>query len=170
MTNDTALVDRIAQAAGDPSSFVARLDGESVSRWIARAVLHVLRDVVGAPTTQIERDAVAGPWFPALASADGEVYDGVAAAVEDLGEDHDGEMTVAIVRRTAAPTHDDRYNATRLPGSYQDGDVAHCDEDSWLIDPDDASVGAEAHFAQARAMTGGLNLAAALLEMPEDSR
>lgn len=35
--------DRVAQACGDPGSIVARQDGESLSRWSARAVMELAR-------------------------------------------------------------------------------------------------------------------------------
>ena len=46
---DNAVVDRIAQAIGDPGSFLPRGDNyqETITRWSTRAVLTVLRDLAG---------------------------------------------------------------------------------------------------------------------------
>lgn len=91
-----------------------------------------------------------GPW-QAVISSGGDAYDGVRTALIELGEE--GEVDISVRRGTAAP--DDAY----LPGSHHTGDVAYELENVYLVDPDDASVGAEARFAQAQAMAAGLNAA-----------
>lgn len=103
---------------------------------------------------------LAGPWLAVLADRDGFVYDSFADAVEQLGEEHDEEMTVSVVRGTAMPSEKlDGDDIPRMTGSYSCGDVAHTFDDVWLVDPDDATIGAEARLTQAQAMAAGLNAA-----------
>lgn len=101
-----------------------------------------------------------GPWVAVLADDDGAVYATFDDALTELGEDWDSEMTIRVVRGTALPIESPTDEALRLPGSYQTGDVALDMDDVWLVDPDDASIGAEARYLQAQAMADGLNAAA----------
>lgn len=80
------LLDRIAQATGDPGSLVKRRPDEPTSRWAARAVLHTLADVIGMPDTEIGRAAVAGPWLATLSANGGEVYASVPERVSFVHE------------------------------------------------------------------------------------
>lgn len=96
-----------------------------------------------------------------LAARDGWVFESFEAALAELGEDHDEEMTIRVARGTALPAElvDPEHDVPRLPGSYSCGDVAIDLDDVWLVDPDDASIGAEARYIQAQAMAAGLNAA-----------
>lgn len=97
-------------------------------------------------------DQKSDKWVAVLADMNGFTYATVAEAIEALGEEDEVEIRVEIriVRGTAAP------HEGRLPGSYQSGDLA-AETYSYLVDPDDASVGAEVRYAQAQAMAAGLN-------------
>ncbi len=97
-------------------------------------------------------DHLRGPWQAVLAECHGDVYASVAEAIHELGEDFDEELTVSVVRGTAAPTHD------QMPGSWRSADRIF-ELEVWLVDPDDEGCGAEARFAQAQAMAAGLNAA-----------
>jgi hypothetical protein len=98
-----------------------------------------------------------GPWVAVLADRHGFAYESFAEALEDLGAEHDEEMRISVRRGTAAPIW--RYGNLRNPGSYSSGDLAYELDDVLLIEPDDASIGAEARYAQAQAMAAGLNAA-----------
>lgn len=101
-----------------------------------------------------------GPWLAVLADHDGYVFESFAAAVEELGEEHDETRTICVVRGSALPCEKvDADDIPRMTGSYSSGDVAYELDDVWLVDPDDASVGAEARYVQAQAMAAGLNAA-----------
>jgi hypothetical protein len=97
-----------------------------------------------------------GPWVAVLTDRSGFVYESVAVAVEDLGEDYDEEVEISVRRGSAAPA--DRFGNLRTPGSYSTGDLAY-ETEAYLVDPGDASVGAEARYVQAQAMAAGLNAA-----------
>lgn len=97
-------------------------------------------------------DYLRGPWTAVISNA-GDAYDSVRTALIELGMD--GEVDISVRRGTAAP--DDGY----LPGSYASGDVAYELNDVYLSADGDASVAAEARFAQAQAMAAGLNAAGA---------
>ncbi len=166
------LVDRIAQAIGDPNSIVKRrLDAagapaESMTRWGTRAVLAVLAEDLRLPTDPDDRDALAGPWCAVLSEHDGFVYSNYASALEDHGEGSAEEFAVTIARDSAlplpVPNGDD--DELRMPGTYKTGDVAHELDDLYLTDPGDPSTAAGDRLVQARAMAAGLNLAAAIAE------
>lgn len=166
------LADQIAQAIGDPGSIVGRKLGpswepgedgyaeveETVVRWGVRAVRATLAAEFAAPASHENPAAIAGPWRAVLADIDDRtVYDSVEAARAELG--YDGEVMVAVVRGTAMP----QEIAGRLyrPGVYDAGDLAY-EVDGYVVDAD-ASLGAAARYAQARAMAAGLNLAADIL-------
>lgn len=107
-------------------------------------------------------DHLSGPWLAVLTDSDGFVYSDFEVALEELGEEHDDEMTIAVVRGTALPIEQDpgvEGSVLRMPGSYSCGDKVFKLDDVWLVDPDDDSVGAEARYAQAQAMAAGLNAA-----------
>lgn len=104
---------------------------------------------------------IRGPWLAVLTDSHGFVYSNFDVALEELGEDHDDEMTIAVVRGTALPVEQDPGDGSvlRMPGSYSTGDMVFELDDVWLVDPDDNSVGAAARYAQAQAMAAGLNAA-----------
>lgn len=106
---------------------------------------------------QLRTDALRGPWQAVLSDRYGFVYTDADDARENA-EDEDEELTVSVVRGTAAPA--DRGGCRmRLPGSNQCGDEAYAIEA--FLDDDDPSVGAEVRLIQAQAMAAGLNAAAA---------
>ena len=170
------LVDRIAQAIGDPSSIVRRrfdADGdpiETVTRWGASAVLAVLAEDLRLPTAPAELEALTGPWQAVLSEHYGYVYGSYERALQRDGADSSEEYAVTVARRSALPVpvvaaEDD---ALRMPGSYRVGDVAHEQDDLYLVDTDDPTTAVAARLVQARAMAAGLNIAAAIAASEKD--
>jgi hypothetical protein len=108
-------------------------------------------------TNDSRAGALAGPWRAVLADLNGDVYASVAAAPEGV-EDQDEPVTISVVRGTALPV--DRGGDLCAPGTYHSGDVAY-ELDGVDLEDDDPSVGADARFIQAEAMSAGLNAAGA---------
>lgn len=104
-------------------------------------------------------DPLRGPWQAVIADRWGFVYTSVEDARDNV-EDPEAELTIAVVRGTAAP--DDRGGTTgcrlRMPGSWLTGDMAYELDDVYL--DHDPSIAAAARWAQAQAMAAGLNAAA----------
>lgn len=87
-------------------------------------------------------DHLQGPWTACLSDSDGFVVDGLA--------DIEGyDVTITIRRATALPDDEGR-----LPGSYRSADLIEIYDD--YLEEDG---GTEARWAQAQAMTAGLNTA-----------
>lgn len=113
---------------------------------------------------RVIKEALRGPWLAVLSDRSGFVFDSVEDARESV---EDEEVTIAVVRGSCMPN--DRNGTTgvllRLPGSYQTGDRAY-EVEAYIDDPDDASIGADARYAQARAMAAGLNAAQEAADTP----
>lgn len=159
-----SLIDRIAQAIGDPGSILPRRfddDGdpaETITRWGTRAVLAVLTADLGIG--DINPKAITGPWQTAILDGFGTSQPDITT-VRTLHGDDTG-VDIAVIRTSTASD----YTAARAII----GDVAAEQIECWLDEPDDESINADTRWDQARAMAAGLNLAAALLAVIEPTR
>lgn len=106
--------------------------------------------------SQVVTDVLRGPWLAVLADEDGTVYPTWAEAAKVLPDG--AEMTIRVVRDSALPVDDEDGEGMHLTGSYFEGDLIF-EIDAWLVDPDDAELGAEARYEQAKAMADGLTAA-----------
>ncbi|XTZ17073.1 hypothetical protein ACQSSU_06750 [Micromonospora echinospora] len=97
-------------------------------------------------------DHLRGPWLAVLADHTGDVYPTFALAADVLVPET--QMNIRIVRGSAMPVGDDDY--MRLADEYDAADEIF-EIDAPLIDDDYPSVGAQARYAQAKAMADGLN-------------
>ncbi|MFI6228569.1 hypothetical protein ACIBCR_14810 [Micromonospora echinospora] len=106
-------------------------------------------------TASSDDNILRGPWVAYLADEDGFVYQSIADAIEDLGDEE--EVRIGVARGSAAPT--ERDGGLRLPGSYRSGDKVF-EIETYIDGEGDDSQTAQARYAQALAMAAGLNSAA----------
>ncbi|GAA2516852.1 hypothetical protein [Winogradskya humida] len=99
-----------------------------------------------------------GPWLALLTDEDRYVVDSAKAALDEYGPET--QVTISIVRDSAAPTQDSIAVLYRMPASRFTEDVAH-EETLDVVDEQGETDHVEIRLKLAQAMAAGLNMAEA---------